>query len=480
MRSATVVALAASILGATAAEAVGRSDENAAPKVVQHTIERRHIADPIEHDRKRMQKRADTVAVSLANEETLYFMRVNIGTPAQSFRLQIDTGSSDLWVNYAGSSLCEERSSPCSISGTYQPNASSTYQYVNSLFNISYLDGSGSAGDYVKDKVSFGGITLQSQQFGIGYDSSTEQSLIGIGYVTNEAILQYPGARSYSNVPQSLVQAGLINSNAYSLWLNDLDASTGSILFGGVNTGQYSGSLETVPVIQTNGYYSAFYIALTQISTSGTSSSYSTTTATGALLDSGTSLTYLPNDLASGIYNAVGAQYSESSGYPIVDCKLQNSDATINFQFSSPTIKVPLNELVLVGGVSRSSGAQVCFLGILPSGGATALLGDTFLRSAYVVYDLANNQISLAQTVFNSTTNDIQEIASGTNGVPDATLVPNAVTNVAVSGGNGRISGASTTTITLGGHAAAATPPPMMKMAALVGGAAAGGLLLAL
>lgn len=51
--------------------------------------------------------------------------------------------------------------------------------------------------------------------------------------------------------------------------------------------------------------------------------------------------------------------------------------------------------------------------GILPSS-SIYILGDTFLRSAYVVYDLARNEISLAQTVFNSTENNIIELTNNT------------------------------------------------------------------
>ena len=114
-----------------------------------------------------------------------------MGTPAQSLRLHIDTGSSDLWVNVANSSLCEEKANPCSAAGTYDPDSSSTYSYVNSLFNISYVDGSGSSGDYAKDTLSIGGATLTGQEFGIGYTSSSEEGIIGIGYASNEAIVEY-------------------------------------------------------------------------------------------------------------------------------------------------------------------------------------------------------------------------------------------------------------------------------------------------
>lgn len=400
-------------------------------------------------------------------------MNATIGTPAQSFRLHIDTGSSDLWVNTADSSLCEQ-DTECSISGTYSANASSTYTYLNSEFNISYVDGSGSSGDYVTDTVKFGSVTIDNQQFGIGYVSSSEEGILGIGYPINEVAVAYNGGDPYSNVPVSLVDGGDINTNAYSLWLNDLDASTGSILFGGVNTDKYTGSLETLPIIKTQGVYAEFVIALTAVGNNGNSTSIASGLATPALLDSGSSLMYLPNDIAQAIFTATGAVYDQEAGAAVVDCDLGNSDDTIDFTFSSPTIKVALNELVIVAGSSRS-GRDICILGIAQAEDSTPVLGDTFLRSAYVVYDIANNEISLAQTNFNSTTDNILEITKS-SGVPDASGVASAVTNVAVGTGGARIGGLTTT---LSAAVAKPTAPTGYNMA-MLGAAGAGVLAFAL
>jgi len=63
---------------------------------------------------------------------------------------------------------------------------------------------------------------------------------LGIGYQINEVQVGRAGKAAYNNLPAQMVADGLIQSNAYSLWLNDLDASTGSILFGGVDTAQYT------------------------------------------------------------------------------------------------------------------------------------------------------------------------------------------------------------------------------------------------
>lgn len=359
-------------------------------------------------------------------------MNVTMGTPAQDLRLHIDTGSSDLWVNVADSTECEAQGSVCAASGTYAPNSSTTYEYLNSDFNITYVDGTGSAGDYVSDVVRFGGVDLDAQEFGIGYTSTTAEGVLGIGYPINEVAVEYTG-HTYPNIPARMLKDGLIATNAYSLWLNDLDASTGSILFGGVNTDKYTGTLETLPIITEDGVYAEFLIALTAVGLNGTTGSIASGLAEAALLDSGTSLMYLPNDITQDIYDEFGAQYDSSEGAAFVSCDLANSDATIDLTFSSPTISIAMSEIVIVAG--EEDGQDVCIIGISPAEGATPVLGDTFLRSAYVVYDITNNEVALAQTKFNGTSDNIVEITNST-AIPSASAVTNAVTSVTAATGS--------------------------------------------
>ncbi|KAI9697701.1 MAG: hypothetical protein M1820_007688 [Bogoriella megaspora] len=437
MRTSTGVTLSAALLSCVEAINLVKRDN---PSVVRLTTQRRHVPDPIARDRHRLRRRqsSNTVSQNLDNEETLYFANVSMGTPGQDLRLHIDTGSSDLWTNLASSEICEAQGDQCGDSGTFDPSSSSSWNWLNNEFNISYVDGSGSSGSYGTDTLRIGGATLQNLQFGLGNDSTSAEGILGIGYAINEVAVNRAGSQPYANVPALMVQQGLTNSVSYSLWLNDLDSNTGNILFGGVNSARFHGSLESVPIVAEQGAFAEFIIVLTAVGNGGTAATLTSNQKVPVLLDSGSSLTYLPNDITQSIYNHYQADFDSSQGAAFVDCDLANSNDALVFTFSDPSISVDMSELVILAGYDFNQNPQ-CILGIAPADDSTAVLGDTFLRSAYVVYDLHNNQISLAQTNFNATGDEIQEISNST--VPGATVVTNAVTDVPVGSGGARTGG---------------------------------------
>lgn len=320
---------------------------------------------------------------------------------------------------------------------------------MSSQFNITYADGSGAVGDYATDTLAIGGVTLQNLQFGIGYQSGSQEGILGIGYTTNEVQVNTYRGQTYPNVPELMVKNGVIQSNAYSLWLDDLEANTGSILFGGVDTDKYHGTLQTLPIqTELGGVYAEFLITLTGVTLSNGGSSVSLNsgdTPVAVLVDSGSSLTYLPDNLVTALYKQVGATYDSQQQTAFVPCSLAHNTSTIDFKFTSPVISVPMSEMVINPGTGSQTtfrdGTAACIFGVAPAGqGGISVLGDTWIRSAYVVYDLANNEISLAQTNFNSASSNILEIGTGANSVPQATGVTGAVFATATQTG-GHING---------------------------------------
>ncbi|KAF6843830.1 eukaryotic aspartyl protease [Colletotrichum musicola] len=465
MRSTTLMALAALLLPTEGL--VMMKSKVGAPKVVGLDLHRATI--PYNRNKNDMLRRRGTVQATLDNlvsrspgillligspmltaQETLYFVNGSLGTPSQPLRFHLDTGSSDLWVNTPSSSLCQGQNAPCAVSGTYRANSSSTYNYVGSWFNISYVDGSGAQGDYATDTFSIGKSTLTDFQFGIGYQSTSAQGILGVGYRVNEVQVGRAGLEPYDNLPAKMVAQGLIQSNAYSLYLNDLDASTGSILFGGVDMDHFEGQLKTIPIQKESNTYSEFLITLTKVTLG--SKTLNENMALAVLLDSGSSLTYLPDDMVTTIFSMVGAVYQQDEGVAFIPCSAANS-GNMTFTFSDPVITVPMNELVLdlvaITGkrIAFSNGVEACLFGIAPAGDGTNVLGDTFLRSAYVVYDLDNNEISMAQTRYNATSSNVMEIGKGSGSVPSAVAVANPV--------------AATAGLVRGGESAAPSLGPM-------------------
>ena len=153
------------------------------------------------------------------------------------------------------------------------------------------------------------------------------------------------------------------------------------------------------------------------------------------VLDSGTTLSYLPTDLATQLWKEVNAKYAPEFDVAVLPCNARNSKGYFSFGFAGPNgprINVTMDELVLdltagqppVFTSGSYKGQDVCQFGIQNFTTAPYLLGDTFLRSAYVVYDLVNNEIGIAPTDFNSTESNVVAFPSLSAQIPSATVAP--------------------------------------------------------
>ena len=215
------------------------------------------------------------------------------------------------------------------------------------------------------------------------------------------------------------------------------------MLFGGYDTEKYTGDLSVLQIQpdSQSGNITSFTVAWTSLSVTDPSSGTTTLTtdsfAAPAVLDSGTTLTGLPTDL----YNQL-AQYSDVVNDPtygaLVNCNISSYTGTLNYGFGGsggPTINVPFYELAVPAvdqngnPLTFEDGTSACTFGLFPvDDGQSILFGDTFLRSAYVVYDLDNQQIAIAPTVFNTTKSNIQAIGASNGNVGNASSVATGAT----------------------------------------------------
>lgn len=168
-------------------------------------------------------RRQNSMAAGISNEQIFYQINVTIGTPGQPFGLQLDTGSSDLWVPVAESDACPDSES-CSL-GSLKPDNSKTLKSLPNApnFEISYVDNSQIRGEYFTDVLNIGSTSIKGMQMGAAEESpSRDFGIMGIGFKSGESVVQTDPEAAYPNVINQLKSQGFIKSLAYSLWLNDL------------------------------------------------------------------------------------------------------------------------------------------------------------------------------------------------------------------------------------------------------------------
>lgn len=166
-----------------------------------------------------------------------------------------------------------------------------------------------------------------------------------------------------------------------------------------------------------------------------------------AVLDAGTTLSHLPPGAVDAVVRELNA-VPTNDGIILVGCGLLAAAApgpTFEFRFggpNGPAIRVPIDELVLdvlrpriedgsvrVPADWPFAADETCLVGLAPAAeGSPVVVGQTILRSAYIVYDLANRLVAMAQAKWNVTTSEIVEWGTRASGIPVTSAVTQVVT----------------------------------------------------
>lgn len=315
----------------------------------------------------------------------------------------------------------------CTAFGSFATDSSDTFKAnkTDQAFYILYGDNSYALGYWAHDNVEVGGQVVDGLSFGVAPYTDSSIGVLGIGLPGLEGTvsIQHPNrSYEYENLPLRLKNLDITKANAYAVWLGKHNASKGEVLFGGYDTSRFDGPLVKLPII--NEYASLGVknpirtnVLLNGISGDGVDVGFDVV----ALLDTGTTLAYLPEAYVKPLVKKTKGVYYE--GQYNVSCDHLDSNEQISFKFSGVDIKVPLGDLIFENdSIDRSEG---CILGVFDGGNDSAILGDVFLKSAYAVFDFDNYEIALAQAAGEEKQKkEGSHVVTITNGIPSASLAP--------------------------------------------------------
>lgn len=374
-------------------------------------------------------RRQQEVDVKAQQSGFFYSIQLQVGTPPQPVSVNFDTGSAELWIN----PVCRKSADPafCQTLGRF--NGSQTYVDTNITNRVNYGTGFAQL-EYGYDYVQIGSAKLSQQMFGVATDSEFAMTgVMGAGPQTKSWSSDYP------MILDSMVAQKFIKSRAFSLDIRSIESARGSVVFGGIDTKKFSGHLEKRPIIpaaESPDKLTRYWIYLDGISvTNGEGSRaqiFDQVNGQAVLVDSGYTVSALPTKLFNKIKDAfpgvTPSPKEENSGLYRIPCDVGEQNGTVNFSFGKTEINVPYKDFIW----KQSDG--LCILGVTPDD-KFPVLGDTFLRAAYVVYDMDNRNLHIARN--EDCGSALLPIGNGPNAVPsvegDCGKEPKPTTSSAIS-----------------------------------------------
>ena len=212
----------------------------------------------------------------------------------------------------------------------YDPSKSqSSKRLAGQTWRIQYGDGTTASGNGYTDTVSLGnGVAVQTQAIGLATTASdqfiTDQNndgIMGFGASSMNEMKPTPQKTFWDNVKAGLDQP------IFSVDLRR--GAPGSFFFGGIDTGKYSGPMYYTRVDK------AAAKGLWQFTATGygVGSGKLNTDSFDAIVDTGSSTTYLPDDAVTAYYAGIdGAHFAEEVAGWIFPCSASLPDLAIGVE----------------------------------------------------------------------------------------------------------------------------------------------------
>lgn len=308
---------------------------------------------------------------SLVNADDFeYYGEISIGTPAQTFTVVFDTGSSNLWIP---SSECTDMA--CTDHDQYNHDQSSTYVANGTALSIQY--GTGSMKGFVsQDTVAVGQASLENVMFAEAthmanfFNDTPSDGILGLAYVS----IAEDSVPPFFDV---LFQQGVVEKNEFQFYLSGDDSTDSALVLGGHDDSYCSGDYHYTNIVK-----ELYYVVVVEsIKVDGQDIGVCSFQGCVSIVDSGTSLIAGP---ASGI-SAIMAQANVSA-----DCSNLDDLPDVGFVMNDYEFKLTPKQYVIQ--VETQQGNE-CISGFQAFEQNLWILGDVFMRAYTTVFDRENSKV---------------------------------------------------------------------------------------
>ncbi|KAN0136868.1 acid protease [Lactarius tabidus] len=324
---------------------------------------------------KRSDKRSLGIEPLLSYEFNYWYGNISVGTPANTFMVQFDTGSSDLFLT--GSSC----NSTCQGHTLYNITESSTARDLRTPFYLGYGDGAAANGMLYTDDVTIAGYTATEQTLG----SATHLAGSLTQFVPDGIIgLAFPSISVFHApaIIQTLVAQCALPVNSFGMYLGQ---NYSELYLSGSNNRLYKGDFTYVPLTH-EGYWQTKFDALYF-------NGQKIINTTDSIIDSGTTMILGHETAVQAFYNQVPGAFplELDPGLYSIPCSF---DSEISFQFGATKFTL-LPQTLNLGELYP--GSPDCLGGIAANDGFDFwVLGDVFLQNVYTEFDIGNKRIGFA------------------------------------------------------------------------------------
>ncbi|KAF4971017.1 hypothetical protein FZEAL_9939 [Fusarium zealandicum] len=318
-----------------------------------------------------------TQGVNQDGTDYSYFVEVKIGSEKKPIYMLIDTGAGSSWV--MGSDCSSEA---CEMHNTFGSDDSESLDSTDKPFNIAY--GSGKVeGTLAKDTFNVAGMSLE-YQFGLA--TTTSDQFVQFAFDGILGLAMNEGANA--NFLNAVKESNVLDKNMFCIALNRASDGTneGEISFGSPNPEKYTGKISYTSV----GKEDDWAIEMDDMGYNGKKAGVG---GIRSFIDTGTSFMFGPKENVKKLHSVIpGAESSDETTYK-VPC---DSNGNLTVTFSGVDYVISSRDWVSPPNDDGECTSNVYGYEVVKG---AWLLGDTFIKNVYTVFDADKRQIGFATSV---------------------------------------------------------------------------------